>query len=61
MAPMKRQLEANEKKRQAKFASDESLAASLTPGALLKDGLKMQAAMFINHFLPPEKVITLPL
>ena len=61
MAPMKRRMEANEKKRQAKFASDESLAASLTPGALLKDGLKMQAAMFINRFLSPEKIITLPL
>lgn len=60
MQPMKRQMEANEKKRQAKFASDETLAASFAPQQVLIDGFKMIAANAANKFLPPEKVITLP-
>ena len=60
MQPMKRQMEANEKKRQVKFASDESLAASFAPQQVLIDGVKMLAANAANKFLPPEKVITLP-
>jgi hypothetical protein len=60
MQPMKRQMEANEKKRQAKFASDETLAASFAPQRVLIDGFKMIAANAANKFLPPEKVITLP-
>ena len=57
---MKRQMEANEKKRQVKFASDESLAASFAPQQVLIDGVKMITANFANKFLPPVKVITLP-
>ena len=60
MRPMKRQMEANEKKRQAKFASDETLAASFAPGRMLVDGVKMMAANAANRFLPPERVITFP-
>jgi flavin-dependent dehydrogenase len=60
MQSMKRQMEANEKKRQTKFASDETLAASFAPGRVLVDGLKMMAANTANKVLPPEKVITLP-
>jgi flavin-dependent dehydrogenase len=60
MGPMRHQMEVNERKRQAKFASDDTLAASLAPGQMLIDGVKMLSANFINKFLPPEKVITLP-
>ncbi len=60
MRPMKRQMEANEKKRQTKFASDESLAASFAPGRVLFDGARMMAANAANKFLPPDKLITLP-
>ncbi len=52
MQPMKRQMEANEKKRQAKFASDKSLAASYAPQQVLKDGIKMMAANTANKLLP---------
>lgn len=58
---MKRQMEANEIKRVAKFTSDETLAASFTPGQVLMDGLKMVTANAANRFLPPERVITLPI
>ncbi len=60
MQPMKRQMEANEKKRLAKFATDETLAASYTPQRVLMDGVKMMTANAANKFLPPERVITLP-
>jgi flavin-dependent dehydrogenase len=60
MRPMIRQMEANEIKRQAKFASDETLAASFAPRQVLIDGVKMLAANAANKFLPPEKVFTLP-
>ena len=60
MQPMKRQMETNEKKRQVKFASDETLASSFAPKQVLIDGVKMMAANAANKFLPPEKVITLP-
>jgi len=60
MQPMKRQMEANEVKRQAKFSSDETLAASFAPHQVLIDGVKMIAANAANKFLPPEKVFTLP-
>jgi len=60
MQPMKRQMEANEVKRQAKFASDETLAAGFAPSRVLVDGVKMMAANAANRFLPPEKVFTFP-
>ena len=60
MQPMKRQMDANEKKRQAKFKSNETLAFSMAPGRMMIDGIKMIAANAANTFLPPEKVITLP-
>jgi flavin-dependent dehydrogenase len=61
MRRLKRQLEVNEAKRKAKFASNETLAASMAPFPMLTAGVKMLAASFVNKFLPPEKVITLPL
>ena len=60
MRPMRRQMNANEKKRLMKFASDDSLAASFAPARVLIDGIKMMAANTANRFLPPEKVMTLP-
>ena len=60
MVPMKRQIEANEIKRQTKFATDDSLAASFAPQQVLIDGVKMIAANAANKLLPPERVITLP-
>jgi len=60
MQPMKRQMEANEEKRQTKFASDDTITASFAPKQVLIDGLKMMAANAANKFLPPEKVFTLP-
>ena len=58
---MKRQMEANEVKRVAKFSSDESLIASFAPRRVLIDGLKLVAANAANRLLPPERVITLPI
>jgi flavin-dependent dehydrogenase len=60
MRPMKRQMEENEKKRQKKYASDETLGASFAPKQVLIDGVKMMAANAANRFLPPERVITFP-
>ncbi len=60
MQSMKRQMEDNEKKRQIKFASDESLAASFAPRRVIVDGVKMMAANAANRILPPERVITFP-
>jgi len=54
-------MENNELTRQNKFASDETLVASLAPDKLLKDGFKMMAAIVANKYLPPEKMVTLPL
>jgi len=61
MGPMKRQMEVNEEKRKAKFASDETLAASMAPHRMLRDGVRMMTANLANKFLPSERVITLPL
>ena len=61
MRRLKRQVEVNEQKRKVKFASNETLAASMAPFPMLKAGVKMLAANFANRFLPPDKVITLPL
>jgi flavin-dependent dehydrogenase len=61
MKGIKHQLEVNEKKRAVKFSSDDALAASLAPNQMLKDGSLMMVANLVNRFLPPEKVITLPL
>lgn len=60
MGRMKRQVENNEKKRQVKFASDDSLAASFAPRQVLIDGVKMMAANAANRILPPEMVFTFP-
>ena len=54
------QIEKNEIKRQEKFASDESLTESFSPGNVFSDGLKMMSANVLNKFLPAERVITLP-
>jgi flavin-dependent dehydrogenase len=61
MRRLKRLIEVNEEKRKAKFASNETLAASMAPFPMLKAGVKMMAANLANKVLPPEKVITLPL
>ena len=61
MGPMKRQMVVNEEKRKVKFASNETLAASMAPYPMLKSGVKMMTANFTNKFSPAEKVITLPL
>lgn len=61
MAPMKRQMEVNEVKRKVRFVSNETLAASMASYSMRRSGVKMKAANFANKFLPPEKVITLPL
>ena len=61
MKPLKHQMETNEKKRLAKFASDETLTASFAPQRVLIDGLKMISANAANRILPPERIITLPM
>jgi hypothetical protein len=61
MGRMKRQIETNEEKRKIRFASNETLAASMEPYPMLMSGVKMMAAQFANRLLPPGKVITLPL
>lgn len=60
MRSIQRQMEVNQIKRRAKFASNETLAASMAPARVLIDGVKMMTANLANKFLPPEKVITLP-
>jgi flavin-dependent dehydrogenase len=60
MRSMKRQMENNEKKRQVKFASDETLEASFAPRQVLIGGLKYMAANAVNRVLPAENVFTLP-
>lgn len=54
MKPLKHQMETNEKKRLAKFASDETLTTSFPPQRVLIDGLKMVPANAANRVLPPE-------
>jgi flavin-dependent dehydrogenase len=61
MERMNRQIEINEEKRKVRFASNETLAASMNPYPMLIAGIKMKIADLANGFLPPEKVITLPL
>jgi flavin-dependent dehydrogenase len=61
MRGLKRQMEVNERKRQAKFASDETLSENMAPRRMMVDGLKMLGANTLNRFLPPERIITLPL
>ncbi|MGQ9514915.1 MAG: FAD-dependent monooxygenase [Thermoproteota archaeon] len=53
-------LRANRNKHEERYASDESLERSLSRIDLIKDGLKMLLAHWINRFLPPEKLIFLP-
>ncbi|MEI7616031.1 MAG: NAD(P)/FAD-dependent oxidoreductase [Actinomycetota bacterium] len=60
MEPIKKRLEANEIKRKAKFHSNETLAQSMTSGRILKGGIMLVAANFVNRFLPAKKIITLP-
>jgi len=60
MQPMRRQMERNERKRKAKFESDETLSLSMAPKRMLIDGMKMIVANAANKLLPPEKVITFP-
>jgi hypothetical protein len=60
MQPIKRQVDAKEKKRHSKFASDEAPAASFSPTQVLIDSVKMMTANSTNKFLPPEEIITLP-
>ena len=55
-----RQLQANEKKQAARYATNEKLEASLAPINMLKGGLLMTLANQVNRILPPEKIITLP-
>lgn len=61
MERMKRLIEINEEKRRVRFASNETLATSMNPYPMFIAGVKMMAANFTNRFLPPEKIITLPL
>ncbi|MHB1356941.1 MAG: NAD(P)/FAD-dependent oxidoreductase [Anaerolineae bacterium] len=61
MMPMQRLIELNEEKRKIKYASSETLAASMAPLTVLRMGIKMMAADFLNKFVPAEMVITLPL
>jgi flavin-dependent dehydrogenase len=61
MERMKRLIEINEEKRRVRFASNETLTTSMNPYPLFIAGVKMMTANFANRFLPPEKIITLPL
>ena len=54
-------LEANTRRQADRFASDKMLEKSLSPASLLKGGLLMIMSNGINRFLPPEKMILLPL
>lgn len=58
---MIRQIGRNEAKQRAIFATNESLAKSLSPARQLRNGILMLAAMQLNRILPAERVITLPL
>ncbi len=58
---MTRKIDRNEAKQRAIFATNESLAESLSPSRQLRNGILMLGAMQLNRVLPPERVITLPL
>lgn len=61
MRPVVRRLQANARKQAARYASNDRLEASLAPAAMLKGGLLMKLAGPLNRFLPPERLILLPL
>jgi len=56
-----RKTQVNEKRQAARYATDETLEASLSTPNLIKDGLLMLAAAQLNKTLPPERTILLPL
>ena len=61
MQGMMRKIQVNAKKQAKRYASNESLEASLAPSSMLMSGLLMMTANLTNTVLPPEKIITLPL
>jgi len=61
MSGMLRQMERNARKQAARYASNETLGQTTSISALLGTSLGMLPAMVANRFLPPEKVLTLPL
>jgi geranylgeranyl reductase family protein len=55
-----KKIKSNEKKQAKRYASNDTLEASLSSFNLLKDGVGMIVANQINKLLPAEKVILLP-
>jgi flavin-dependent dehydrogenase len=51
----------NEKRQAARYATDQTLEASLSTPNLIKDGLLMLSVAQVNKVLPPERTILLPL
>jgi len=55
-----RRTQVNEKRQAARYATDQTLEASLSTPNLIRDGLLMLAAAQVNKALPPERTIFLP-
>jgi len=58
---MARKIDRNEARQQAIFATEESLNKNLSPGNLLVGGILWLTATQLNRFLPPTRIITMPL
>jgi len=54
-------IDRNDARQKAIFSTNESLEKSLSPLRMLRGGILMMAATYLNRVLPPERTITLPL
>jgi flavin-dependent dehydrogenase len=61
MEPTIKKIRKNAMRQAARYASNHSLEMSLSTFNIMKDGLLMLAAAQVNKFLPPEKIILLPM
>ncbi len=61
MEPTIKKIRKNAMKQAARYASNNSLEMSLSTFNIIKDGLLMLAAAQVNKFLPPEKILLLPM
>jgi len=61
MEPTIKKIRKNAIRQAARYASNHSLEMSLSTFNIMKDGLLMLAAAQVNRFLPPEKIMLLPM
>ncbi|MDM7998445.1 MAG: NAD(P)/FAD-dependent oxidoreductase [Dehalococcoidia bacterium] len=61
MSGMVSKMHRNGKRQAARYAAEEALQRSLSTPRMIRDGMLMLVAMQADRFLPPERIITLPL